>query len=57
VAGDVGTQGYKVISFPISLYINICRNMDMYIIATQNAKEKTSGGIAPGHGVTKQVKF
>jgi hypothetical protein len=57
VAGDVGTQGYKVISFPISLYINICRNMDMYIIATQNAKEKTSGGIAPGHGVTRHVKF
>jgi hypothetical protein len=42
-------QGYKVISFPISLYINVCMNMDMYIIATPNAKEKTVGGIAWGH--------
>jgi hypothetical protein len=53
----VGMQGCKDISFPISLYNNICRNMDMYIIATPNAKEKTTGGIAWGHGGAKQAKF
>jgi hypothetical protein len=57
VAGDVGTHGYKVIHFPISLYINICRNMDMYITATPNAKEKTMGGIAWGHEGTGWVNF
>jgi hypothetical protein len=46
MAGGVGMQGCKGISFPISLYINVCRNMDMYIIATPNAKEKKAGGIA-----------
>jgi hypothetical protein len=57
VAGDVGTQGYKVINFPICLYINICRNMDMYITATPNTKEKTVGWIAWGHGGTRWIKF
>jgi hypothetical protein len=57
VTGDVGTRGYKVISFPISWYINICRNVDMYITTTLNAKEKTTGGIAWSHGGVGRVKF
>jgi hypothetical protein len=50
-------QGYKVISFSLYLYINICRNMDMYITTTQNVKVKTVGGIAWGHEGTGWVKF
>jgi hypothetical protein len=57
MARGVGTQGYKDINFPISLYINICRNMDMYITAIPNAKEKTTCGIAWGHGGTGWAMF
>jgi hypothetical protein len=30
------TQGGKDINFLISLYINVCRNIDMYSTATKN---------------------
>jgi hypothetical protein len=39
------------------LYINICRNMDMYITATPKAKEKTTDGIAGVRGDTRRAKF
>jgi hypothetical protein len=48
VVGGAGTQGSKDTNFPISLYINVCRNMDMYITATPKAKEKTTDVIAWG---------
>jgi hypothetical protein len=34
-----GTQECKDTNFPISLYINICRNIDMYITYMQKAKK------------------
>jgi hypothetical protein len=49
---DVRTQ-----FFSIFLYINICRNMDMYITATPKAKEKKANMIAWGHGDVKWAKF
>jgi hypothetical protein len=49
---DVRTQ-----FFSIFLYINICRNMDMYITATPKAKEKTTDGIAGVRGDTRRAKF
>jgi hypothetical protein len=56
-ARDVGVQGYKVIMFPISLYINVCRNIDMYIIATPNTKVKMACGIAWGNRGVGRVIF
>jgi hypothetical protein len=40
----IGTRGCKVICFPISVYINVCRNMDMYITTTPNASRRDSLG-------------
>jgi hypothetical protein len=56
-AGDVGMKGYKVISVLISLCINICRNMDMYITSTPNAKEEIVGGIAWVTGASNGSSF
>jgi hypothetical protein len=53
----LGAQGCKDASFSISLYINVCRNIDMYITTTPIAKEKMSCGIARGHGGAGQVEF
>jgi hypothetical protein len=39
------------------LYINVCWNIDMYIIATLKAKENTTNGIIGGHGDTGRAKF
>jgi hypothetical protein len=47
-----GAQGCKDIIFPMSLYTNLCKNIDMYITATLKAKEKMVGEIAGGHGGT-----
>jgi hypothetical protein len=46
-------------TFPISLYINISRNIDMYITYKPKAKEKDKvvDGIAWGCDGTRQVKF
>jgi hypothetical protein len=57
VAGGAGTQGCKDTNFPISLYINICRNMDMYIMTTPKEKEKMEDEIAWGHGNARRAKF
>jgi hypothetical protein len=57
VAWGAGTQGYKDIIFPISVYINVCRNMDMYIIATPKGKKMMADGIAWGHGGARRAKF
>jgi hypothetical protein len=43
-------QECKDKNFPISLYINVCRNMDMYIIITPKAKDNTTDEIAWGDG-------
>jgi hypothetical protein len=46
-------------TFPISLYINICRNKDMYIIYTPKAKEKEkmTDRVAWGHDSTGEAEF
>jgi hypothetical protein len=49
-------QGCKDTSFPLSLYINMYRCMDMYIIATTKAEEKKVGRIARGHGGARWAK-
>jgi hypothetical protein len=55
--GAAGTQGCKDTNFLMSLYINVCWNIDMYIIATLKAKENTTNGIIGGHGDTGRAKF
>jgi hypothetical protein len=57
VAGVTGTQGCKDMIFSISLYINICRNMDMHFMATPKEKEKMADVIASGHGDAGQAMF
>jgi hypothetical protein len=57
VAGVTGTQGCKDMNFSISLYINICRNMDMHFMATPKEKEKMADVIALGHGDAGQAMF
>jgi hypothetical protein len=59
VVGGAWTQGCKNTTFPISLYINICRNIDMYITYASKAKEKekTVDGIAWGCNSTGQAEF
>jgi hypothetical protein len=52
-------QGCKDMSFSISLYINICRNIDMYITYMTKAKKnkRAAGGIAWGCSDVEHVKF
>jgi hypothetical protein len=40
MAGHAGMQGCKDTNFPISLYTNICRNIDMYITYTPKEKKR-----------------
>jgi hypothetical protein len=58
-AGGAWTQGCKNTTFPISLYINICRNIDMYITYAPKAKEKEKmvDGIGWGHCGTGHAEF
>jgi hypothetical protein len=43
-ARGVGTQGCMDTNFPISLYIDVCRNIDMYITYTPKAKKRWQMG-------------
>jgi hypothetical protein len=56
-AGVAWAQGCKDTNFPISLYITVCRNMDIYITTTPKAKEKIVDRIAWSHGDTGWAKF
>jgi hypothetical protein len=57
MVGHAGMQGCKDTNFPISLYTNICRNIDMYITYTPKEKKKMVDGIACGRGGAKWAKF
>jgi hypothetical protein len=50
-------KGMQGLGFFISLYNNICRNIDMYITYTPKAKKKAADGIAWGYSNVGWAKF